>query len=215
MPKAAKKAPKAASTRAKKTKAKAPEKASSKAKKARPASADVSVQLEQLRKEIAALTERLATVEATLQVAPVDAAADTPSAKPKSTADDPVALLRKLLANALALAAEPMPADVDEAETLFSRFAELIHSDRKGTPLLDRNLQNYTWLQLRKNVLIYLKNANDPSSYTVTRREPMKFGPGEERARFFLKAATRMPTPVSFRRDAEDGDRWRIEASSL
>ncbi len=108
-----------------------------------------------------------------------------------------------------------MPSDPDEADTLFDRFAVLMHSERKGTPLLDRNLRNYTWMQLRKNVLIYLKDPNDAGSFTVTRREPLKFGPREERARFFLKASTRMPTPISFRKDVEDSDRWRIEVSSL
>jgi hypothetical protein len=175
------------------------------------------VELEQLRKQVTVLTKRLAAFEARLDSTPATAVSgpgNAPTAS-RTAQDDPVIKLQQLLSTALGLACEPMPSDPDEADTLFDQFAVLMHSERKGTPLLDHNLRHYTWMQLRKNVLIYLKDPNDADSFTVTRREPLKFGPREEKARFFLKASTRMPTPISFRKDVEDSDRWRIEVSSL
>ncbi len=187
--------------------------------------ATLAAELAELRGEVDTLRERLAKLEAApakpaMSAAPVAAAATSApvaASKPRRAPppDNTELALKALLTDALALALEPMPEDPDDADRLFERFASLCHSSRCGTPMLDTSLRTYTWRQLRKNVGIYLREERDAASFEVLRTEPRKMATKSDRIKFFLRARTRMPTPITFRRDAElEGD-WRIEVSSL
>lgn len=202
--------------------------ATAKSKPGRPSIATLAAELDSLRAEMAQLRARLEIVEnrpagagapapaPAVIVAPVATpVASAPAKAPAADNPDPMTEVHELLRQAFALALMPLPDDPDEADAVFERFSGLMHSSRRGTPLLNNSLRNYTWGQLRKNALIYLNDDADPGSYAVDRSEPEVVAPRTERVKFFLKARTRMPTPVTFRRDQGEGRAWRIEASSL
>ncbi|MCO4763834.1 MAG: hypothetical protein KC502_20140 [Myxococcales bacterium] len=144
--------------------------------------------------------------------AAVTVAATTPTGAPE---DDPIRAMRSVLTAAFEQALAPIPDDPDEADAHFARFVKLIHSSRCGTPLLEQSLRNYTWRQLRRNAPIYLDDNQAPGSFECKRITPDNITARTEQAKFFLLARTRMPTPITFRRDSADGGAWRIEASSL
>ncbi len=185
-----------------------------------------STELAALREELAALRARVDVLEGkqpgpkaaavpAAAAATAVAATPAPSGKPAAPETDPEAALRSLVAAAFALALEPIPDDPDEADAQFARFAALMHSERRGTPLLEQSLRNYTWRQLRRNANIYLNEAQDPASFESARMVPTAVTLKTERAKLFLRARTRMPTPISLRRDASEHGAWRIESSSL
>ena len=120
-------------------------------------------------------------------------------------------ILRRLLAVGL----EPDADGEELADEQFFRFLELIHTERKGTPMLESSLRQYAFRQLRKNAPIYLRDRDDTGTYDVTRSEPREISTKTERVKVFLRAATRMPTPIALRRDAIHQGASRIETTSL
>ncbi len=209
-----------------------------KSKSKRPTVASLAAEVAELREQLAALQSRLEAVEAgsssksatdvsTGVVAGAAVAAAVVASKPaakkpapkkakaRGSRDDTQTALQELLKGALSLALEPMPDDPDDADRLFERFAGLCHSSRWGTPMLDNSLRSYTWRQLRKNVGIYLREEDDPGSFEVLRTDPRKVTEDTRRVKLFLRARTRMPTPITFRRDDELEGEWRVEVSSL
>lgn len=156
-----------------------------------------------------AATAKVAAVTAAVAVGTATAAAvGAPEA-------DPVQAMRSLLSAAFELALQPVPDDDEEADEQFARFAALIHTNRRGTPLLEQSLRLYTWQQLRRNVTIYLNEDQAVGSFETTRMTPSPVTERTQQAKFFVRARTRMPTPITFRRDEAEGGAWRIEASSL
>lgn len=189
--------------------------------------ADLAREVDELRALITELTARVAALTpatSATEAAPVAAPAAPPSAAAASEApsaliggpeSDPISAMRAVLTAAFTMAQEPIPSDPDEADAQFERFSQLIHSERRGTPLLEQSLRNYTWQQLRRNVRIYLDEQGAPGSFETTRVTPDPVTPHTQQAKVFVRAQTRMPTPVTFRRDRAAGGAWRIEASSL
>lgn len=192
-------------------------KATTKAKK--PTVAALATEVEALGVLVRDLQSRLAVLEdgAATRPAVAAAVAATPmaAARPGIDNDDVELSVRELLTSALKLALEPAPEDPELAEEQFERFAGLCHSSRQGTPMLNSSLRTYTWHQLRKNVAIYLNQEGDPGSFEVTRTDPRKLTASASRVKFFVRARTRMPTPITFARDEDANGMWRIEASSL
>ncbi len=137
--------------------------------------------------------------------------------EPSEPAEDPdsataiAALVARLLGVAIDLAGAS-PAAVDAG---FDRYLALIHSTRKGTPMLDDGLRRYSFVQLVRNGSIYLFVDGDSASFRVDRSVPADLTDARDEASVFLAARTRMPTPIRLRRDAAAGNRWRIESSSL
>lgn len=206
-------------------------KTKSKTKPGRRTIASIGDELDHLRDQVAALTEEVAALRGqnsgvapatTLPVVRAAATATTAStaaaplapATPAANAD-PIAAVHTLLRTVFAIAQEPLAEDEEERDAQFDRFKLLVHSDRKGTGVLDQSLRNYTWAQLRKKVDIYLDSTADVGSYSVTRMAPDAVGRQTSRVKLFLKAKTRMPTPITLRRDERDGNQWRVESSSL
>lgn len=177
--------------------------------------------------ELAALKDRVAALEAEVaalgghQASAVAAGAATvaPAAAKDRPAgvvpDDPMADVHGLMRQIFTLATAPLPEDPDARQEQFDAFVELVHSDRRGSATLNQSLRNYTWAQLRHKADIYLRDLQDAGSYTVVRSSPDELSPVATRIKLFLKARTRMPTPISLRRDASAQDAWRIESSSL
>lgn len=144
---------------------------------------------------------------------PVAATAATPAAASAAVHQhDPELALQELLREVFAVALTPEPQDAEGQESLFLRFLDLVHPERKGTPMLEGSLRQYGWRQLRRNAGIYLRDIHDPASYDEVRRDPQVLTRATDRVKVFLRATTRMPTPIILRRA---GDVWRIEASSL
>lgn len=185
--------------------------------------ATLAATVEELQQRVAALEAALAAQSATGAtaagaVAAVAASAEeapAPAPKPRKPDTDPVGGAHRLLRDILKLAMEPEPDDPEEAELLFVRFLDHVHSERKGTPILENSLRQYTWRQLRRNALIYLRDPEDAGSFDVTRQDPAAIGPRTESLKLFLRATSRMPTPITLRRDVAAEDAWRIESSSL
>lgn len=183
----------------------------------------LAAEVDELRELIAQLTARLDQVspdtakktEVVAATATVVAPVVKAPTKKGAPEDDPVAAMRAILIAAFELALEPIPHDLEEADEQFARFAALIHTNRRGTPLLEQSLRNYTWQQLRRNVTIYLDDDQAPGSFETTRITPDPITARTQQAKFFVRARTRMPTPITFKRDDAEGGAWRIEASSL
>jgi hypothetical protein len=200
------------------------------AAKKRPTVASLATELDAVRAELATLKDIVAGLTAagaavavggsTAGVARAARALDSAGAStavktPPDTKEDPMAPVHAILRQVFTLAQEALPVDEEERDEQFARFKKFVHSDRKGTGVLDQSLRNYTWAQLRSKVNIYLDDPDDVGSYTVTRMTPDAVGRQTLRVKLFLKARTRMPTPITLRRDDADSDNWRVEASSL
>ena len=190
-----------------------------KAGKARRTVASLGAELDELRAQMAILQAKVdAMTGSGEQSAAPTTASTTTTSSPKPAqppAEDPVQGVHRLVEAVFAMAHRPLPDDEEGRDALFEEFKSLIHSDRKGTGLLDQNLRNYTWSQLRKKADIYLEDTSDMGSYTVTRMSPGSVDKNTTRVKLFLKARTRMPTPITLRRDEKDAGQWRVETSSL
>ncbi len=193
-----------------------------------------SSQTEDLRSRLEFLESRVAALEAALQAGttvetasaasapapvPAKASAEAPMASVSSVAERtpvaPLAEAQACLAALFALALLPEAIDAEGEDQRFAEFLELIHSERRGTPILDTSLRQYGWRQLRRNAKIYLRDPADPSSFDIARRDPSELLPAHERVKLFVKAATRMPAPITLRRDSACGGSFRVEATSL
>ena len=174
---------------------------------------ELKAEVEQLKSLLAELSSSGAGVVAATAAAATAAATPAPAPAPPAK---PMDAVHSLLREVFALAKTPMDEeDLDERDAMFERFVALVHSDRKGTSMLDQSLRNYTWAQLRKKADIYLNEDGDVGSYTITRQSPEAIGKRTPRVKLFLRARTRMPTPITLRRDDREAGAWRIEASSL
>ncbi len=189
-------------------------------KKSRKTVASLSEEVADLRAEVAELRgalEALSKGDLVLNsttTQPAAVAAQT-SVRPPVVKASPKEQIRTLLSRAFELALTPIPEDPDEAEELFMSFTMLMHSDRRGTPLLNQSLKNYTWRQFRKHAELYLNDEADPSSFVIHRSNPESIQPNDQRVKAFIRAKNRMPPPINFKRDVHDGGKWRIESSSL
>jgi len=216
-----------------------------KAKSSRRTVASLGKEVVELRAEVAELRESLAAwraaqkpsapvqVPASVDIpAPVVAVAAAAVVKPvarsaatapppaadavaEDRGNDPVAELRAFLVEMFRLALVPLPEDEDDREELFGRFISMMHSDRRGTAMLNQNILSYVWDPFRRRVAMYLKDAGDPGSFTVTRMHPDELDANADHVKLFIKARARMPTPISVRRDAKLDNAWRLESSSL
>lgn len=138
-----------------------------------------------------------------------------PAPKVASNGEDPFIAVHDLLRRVLSLAARPESDDPEVEEGLFLDFLSMVHTERKGTPMVESSLRQYGWRQLRRNVRIYLRDPDDIGSYDVARRDPMELSPRADRVKLFLRATTRMPAPIGLRRDTSCGNEWRVETTSL
>lgn len=196
---------------------------SSKTKSGKRTVASLGKEVDALRAEVAALKDELTSLiseerapAASVPVPVAAAVAVEAATEPvRAPIDATMAQIRGLLEKMFALACEADPGDQEARDEQFDRFLDLVHTDRKGTKMLDENLRAYTWHQMRRKVHIYLKDDNDPGSFAVTRTQPDPIDSSTVKVKLFLKARTRMPTPISVRRDAKNRDAWRIESSSL
>ena len=185
--------------------------------------------LEQLAAAILALQARVTALETRQGAAPaaeapvvlpavalpatVTAEAPTPAALPRL--DDPVAEIRSVLRAMFDLALGCRDNDPADSEARFEQFKELMHHQRKGSPLLNMELQNYKWRPLVTRARLYLQKADDPASFAIVQMAPEKVDARTDSVRVFLKADKRMPPPVTLRRDDAVGGAFRIETSSL
>lgn len=163
--------------------------------------------LDGLALELADLRARVAELESRLPQTPrlVQAPAHVPLQDPLDAAKETVAALFALVLNARLLSE-------DEA---FQAFRELVHTERRGTPLLDEELRAYKWRPLLQRGRQYLAKPADPASFVVERCQPEALGQQTEVVKLYLRAEKRMPPPITLRRDASAGGAWRLEASSL
>lgn len=103
----------------------------------------------------------------------------------------------------------------DDTETAFEAFIGLQHSDRIDAPRSIPSLKEFTWKSLRKKVSKYLSNPEDPSSYEIERRVPVRLEDGDRDVKFFLHSPGRSPVPIAFKRDPRAQGSWRVTDSSL
>ena len=193
--------------------------------------AEVRAEIGALRAQAIALRDQLngavAVSQATVPASPAAAtaasvasaiASSTAASKASPAADARASMLeqvRAFIAEVFELALVPMPDDEDDKEALLLRFLDTIHSSRRGTTMLDQNNLSYVWDPIRQRPGIYLNDEQAPGSFVVTRMQPSEITASTERVKVFLKARSRMPTPITLRREAQADGAWRIEASSL
>ena len=164
--------------------------------------------IQSLAQELADLRARVASLEAQLQATPRPVVTPAVTATPQDALEAAKATVAALFAVAINSAA------LDE-EAAFLAFRDLVHTDRRGTPLLDEELRSYKWRPLQQRHRQYLTQAADPASFVVERAQPESPGVQTEVLKLFLRAEKRMPPPITLRRDAHAGGAWRLEASSL
>jgi len=102
-----------------------------------------------------------------------------------------------------------------DGDAAFQEFIALFHSDDAETLTAVHSVKSYTWPQIRKNGESYLTRPGDPTSFRLVRRDPEEPEPSGDRAKWYFWSARRSPAPVSFRRDAKCGGRWRVTQCSL
>ena len=79
----------------------------------------------------------------------VEAVADSPSPyAPPARGTDPMADVRAVLRAMFDLALHTTITDSDSFEQSFEQFKELVHSERKGSPLLNQELRRYKFFPL-------------------------------------------------------------------
>jgi hypothetical protein len=103
----------------------------------------------------------------------------------------------------------------DDEEGGFEAFLQLMHTDRTDAPRSIPSLREFTWKSLRKKRAQYLDESGSPASFTVGRRVPDSLTAADRQAKLFLLTPGRSPVPVSFRRDKNQDDEWRLTDSSL
>lgn len=161
--------------------------------------------LQSLAQEIAELRARILALEARAPPAPES----IPAAESQTDSLEAAKALVTALFAAV-LAAPPLAADEG-----FPAFRDLVHPDRRGTPLLDEELRSYKWRPLLQRYRQYLTKPDDPTSFIVERTQPEVVTAQTETVKLFLRAEKRMPPPLTLRRDASAGGAWRLEGSSL
>ncbi len=163
--------------------------------------------LSSLAQEVAELRARVAMLEARLQP-PAKSPAPVPVVAPSDPLESAKALVTSLFAVALNAAGL-------SDEDAFLAFRDLVHADRRGTPLLDEELRSYKWRPLVQRCRQYLSKPEDPRSFYIERIQPEPITPQSEQVKLYLRAEKRMPPPLTLRRDATASGAWRLEASSL
>ncbi|MSP90463.1 MAG: hypothetical protein EXR79_01435 [Myxococcales bacterium] len=144
--------------------------------------------------------------------APTQAAG--PYAPPGRSAD-PMADVRAVLRAMFDLALHTTITDSANLEQSFEQFKELVHSERKGSPLLNQELLRYKFFPLCERARSYLARADDPASFEIDKTTPDRVDGNTFAVRVFLKADRRMPPPIALKRDERVGGAFRIENSSL
>ena len=134
---------------------------------------------------------------------------------PPPVAQSPQEALETAKATVTAVFAVALSAGVLADDEAFLAFRDLVHTDRRGTPLLDEELRSYKWRPLVQRCQQYLAHPTDPASFVVERAQPEAPTAQTDVLKLFLRAANRMPPPITLRRDSHAGGAWRLEASSL
>ena len=101
-----------------------------------------------------------------------------------------------------------------EAEALEASLSEILHSSAKPTPRSVKMLVRFPWTRFMKSWSDYLNPAREPSSFEVVRTNPKEIG-SSLRAKVFLAAPGKQPSPIELARDDEHGSAWGIVSFSL
>lgn len=172
--------------------------------------------LESLAKELAELRMRVQFLESRLiadkPTAPMPAIKASQVLEVPRIAMPPMEAARTLLHSLFVTA---LRAESPGDEEAFEAFRQLVHTDRRGTPLLDEELRSYKWRPLLTHCRQYLQKPEDPWSFVIERSQPEQVTEQTEVVRLYLKADKRMPPPITLKRDVHANNEWRIEGSSL
>ncbi|MCB9788729.1 MAG: hypothetical protein H6744_18785 [Deltaproteobacteria bacterium] len=106
-------------------------------------------------------------------------------------------------------------ATLDETEDAWEALRALTHPDELVAPRALAGFKAFSWPKLRRNVGLYLSDPEVPSSFRIGRTVPADPSPEQDRIKVFLLRHDQMLVPVSLRRDADDGDAWKLSAVSL
>lgn len=176
-----------------------------------------------LQAQVAELSVRVTRLEALL--AGTARSGDVSGAAPVESAPAPVAAMsstlgplesaHQVVTAVLTAALAGVDAEDEMAQAALEAFGLLVHSDRRGTPLLDEEVRVYKWRPLVAHVHQYLSKPGDPTSFEIVRTQPSEITAKIDQVRLYLRAEKRMPPPLTLRRDAQAGGAWRIESSSL
>ncbi len=132
------------------------------------------------------------------------AAAPAAAVAPGPSAEGTQAEVRAVLQTVFSLAL------AGEEDAGFDTFMELMHSANRATPIARKRLKSQEWNGVLRSFGSYLAQATDPSSFEVTRWVPEEPESDEREVKAFLHHDTRMPVPVTLRRDEEAGGALRI-----
>jgi len=103
----------------------------------------------------------------------------------------------------------------EDEESAFLSFLTLNHSSSKSTPHALKRLRLHEWSSLRRNAHHYLSNPDAPASFEPTRWVPEEPGPDERDVKVFLRHHTRLPVPVTLRRDIAADAALRVLTLSM
>lgn len=97
----------------------------------------------------------------------------------------------------------------------FDAFLTLMHTDRTDAPRSIPSLREFSWKNMKKKLDKYLMAPTEATSFEIARRVPETLGPDDRNAKVFLASPDRSPVPISFRRDPNADDAWRVTDTSL
>ncbi|PKN57813.1 MAG: hypothetical protein CVU56_08870 [Deltaproteobacteria bacterium HGW-Deltaproteobacteria-14] len=105
---------------------------------------------------------------------------------------------------------------MEEAEDTWALMSKLTHSSQLRGPRSLDHFKAFAWHKLRRTAPTYLDDVQTSSSFAIAYTEPPQLAPEDDRVKVFVRTPDgRLPAPISFARDPEDGRAWRVTQLSL
>ena len=105
---------------------------------------------------------------------------------------------------------------MDEVEDTWALMSKLTHSSQLRGPRSLDHFKAFAWHKLRRTAPTYLDDIQKPTTFAIAYTEPPQLAPDVDRVKVFVRTPDgRLPAPISFARDPEDGRAWRVTQLSL
>lgn len=105
---------------------------------------------------------------------------------------------------------------MEDAEETWALMSKLTHSSQLRGPRALDHFKAFAWHKLRRTAATYLNPARDPRSFVISYTEPGDLTPDTQRVKVFVQTPDgRLPAPISFARDPDDRNAWRVTMVSL
>lgn len=105
---------------------------------------------------------------------------------------------------------------MEDAEDTWALMSKLTHSSQLRGPRALDHFKAFAWHKIRRTTAGYLAVPGNARSFTIAYTEPPQLTPDVQRVKVFVQTPDgRLPVPISFARDPEDVQAWRVTQVSL